>query len=370
MTELQVIEKTDALAVFELSDQDAARAAEIIAEGTSENTARARRSDLRYFSAWAEVTFGRRLPFPVPVSAVVKFVIDHLDGLEAGIDRELVRRGVKAQRGAHKLSTVERRLANLSKAHEAHFERLLDSGISDEQKAELVNPVKAFAVRELLRAARRRAAANGGKPRKVEPLLAEDVERIMDGCSDGLRGLRDAAILAVAFASGGRRRSELCALQVEDLSPVTFPDGSPGYTFTLARSKTDQAGERETPLPVAGRAYEALREWLEASGIKSGPVFRGVDRYGRLRPVLRSGRGVNGQTVANIVKARAQAVGIDPARVSGHSLRRGFMTQGSRAGIAKHDLCALSGHSPAGAVAEGYVQARAVLENPAGRLLG
>jgi hypothetical protein len=55
----------------------------------------------------------------------------------------------------------------------------------------------------------------------------------------------------------------------------------------------------ESSLPVAlARTLLALREWLEAAGIVSGPIFRPIDKSG----TVRSSR-LTCRSVANIVKA-------------------------------------------------------------------
>lgn len=67
------------------------------------------------------------------------------------------------------------------------------------------------------------------------PLLKSDLVKITKNLS-GLIGLRDKAMLPIGF-SGAFRRSELVALQVED---VQFK--SEGVLTQLRRSKTDQNG--------------------------------------------------------------------------------------------------------------------------------
>ena len=52
-----------------------------------------------------------------------------------------------------------------------------------------------------------------------------------------------------------------------------------GFCVTIARSKTDQAGEGcEITIPRGYRLrpVEAVQTWLAAAEISSGPVFRGV----------------------------------------------------------------------------------------------
>src|SRR4029077_2779181 len=98
-------------------------------------------------------------------------------------------------------------------------------------------------------------------------------------CPDNMIGRRDRALLALGFA-GAFRRSELCALQVDDL--VEVPDG---LRVLIRRSKTDQPGEgAEVAIPRGYklRPVEAVQTWLAAAEISAGPVFRAVARGGRV----------------------------------------------------------------------------------------
>lgn len=63
-------------------------------------------------------------------------------------------------------------------------------------------------------------------------------------------------------------------------------------------------------------------ELVDASGIEVGPAFRAVDRHGRMRTTR-----LNDRAVADMIKRRAAAVGLD-GLFAGHSLRSGFATEG------------------------------------------
>jgi len=74
-------------------------------------------------------------------------------------------------------------------------------------------------------------------------------------------------------------------------------------------------------LGVSGAArnrwrVRALRAWLNAARISDGPIFRGVDRHGRLASECLTGR-----SIARIVKRAAGDAGLDADVFSGHSLR-------------------------------------------------
>ncbi len=100
--------------------------------------------------------------------------------------------------------------------------------------------------------------------------------------------LRDRALLLIAFASGGRRRSEVARLWVDDVireAPIPLdpkdPDSPlvPKLAIRLGRTKTT-AAEDDARVVVIGRAAQAVIDWLEAAKIDKGPVFRRIDRWG------------------------------------------------------------------------------------------
>lgn len=313
----------------------------ILEAGTAENTKRAYRGDIEYFMAWASVATGYDMGFPVPVALVVRFITDHLYSMDNSTDKNLVVMGIKARLGTHSISTVSRRISSLSVAHEA-------------QKME--NPCRSQEVKTLLSKARKAATKMGITPQKKKAITKNLLEAIISTCGGSLIDIRDKALLLFAFASGGRRRSEVAKARTDNLTSV---EG--GYVYHMPYSKTDQEGEG-SDLPVLGLAAIALNEWLKASGIKEGYLFRGITKNGKVL------EGISGKTVARIVKKRALMAGLDSSIFGGHSLRSGFITEAGRQGKALADAMALSGHRTI-SVALGYHQAGSVIHNPAARLM-
>ena len=72
----------------------------------------------------------------------------------------------------------------------------------------------------------------------------------------------------------------------------------------------------------------AAQQWRERSGVTEGPIFRPVDRHGRIAPER-----LSAEAVSSIIKQRVGAAGFDPSGYSGHSLRAGFATSAAQAGI-------------------------------------
>jgi hypothetical protein len=96
------------------------------------------------------------------------------------------------------------------------------------------------------------------------------------------------------------------------------------------RSKTNQEGEGETIAIAKGDIAcpaLALREWLDAAGIETGPIFRPINKAGTVATERLTDR-----SVANIVKAYAERAGFDASTFSGHSLRSGFLTSAAAKG--------------------------------------
>jgi integrase len=166
-------------------------------------------------------------------------------------------------------------------------------------------------------------------------------------CPDNMIGKRDRALLCLGFA-GAFRRSELCALDVSDLTEV--PDG---LRILIRRSKGDQEAlgqEVAIPRGYKLRPVEAVQTWLAAAEISGGPVFRAVALGGRISDeVLRP------DGAARIIKRYACRVGLHPAAYSGHSLRSGFLTSAAEAGASIWKLSEVSRHKSLDTL-RGYVR--------------
>jgi integrase len=302
-----VAEQLPAEPVAPLSDT----ARSYASEASAENTRRAYRAAWGDFVEWCEAAGHAYLP-AVP---------------------EVVGSFLAERASTHKVASLTMRLVAISQAHRLAGHRL------DAQHP---------AIRETMKGIRRR---HGTAPiRKA----AADVVVMRDALSElakieGPRALRDRALLLVGFA-GALRRSELVALDVTDLCFV--PEG---MVLTLRRRKTDQEG-RGTEIAIPYGQSErtcpvlALRAWLAAARIASGPVFVSVNRYGtigtaRLSPI----------DVARVMKTAVEAAGADPKDFAGHSLRSGFITSAARAGVAERHIQNQSGHRSL-PVLRGYIR--------------
>jgi len=102
----------------------------------------------------------------------------------------------------------------------------------------------------------RRAGRPSDASRKSAKAVTGDVlAKLLATCAgDGLRDLRDRAILMVAFGSGGRRRSEIAGFRVEQLTSepsIEMPDGPPlpSLAIHLGRTKTTSSEQDNTVRP-------------------------------------------------------------------------------------------------------------------------
>jgi integrase len=327
---LPILHSRPALKPHEVSEVTQRAVDELMREGESKNTMASYRSALRYWAAWFALRYGVQLQLPVPPAAVLQFIVDHAQRttdkglaheLPASIDRALVDAGFKGKKGPIALNTIVHRLAVLSKAHQLH---------------DLKNPTQDPQVRQLLAMTRRAYAKRGALPRKKDALTRDPLEALLATCDESLSGKRDRALLLFGWSSGGRRRSEIAAAHMRFLK--AHPDG--GYSYDLVHSKGNQSGEDrpENEKPVVGAAADALRDWLVASRIEEGPIFRRIRRGGHLCEDA-----LSPAAVREIVKMRCGLAGID-GDYSAHSLRSGFVTEAKLIELPIADAMALSGH--------------------------
>ena len=326
---------------------------ELMHEGESANTRNSYQSAMRYWAAWHVLRLGQPMQLPLTVASVLQFIIDHaqrqtgaglVSEMPADIDEALVAAGYKAKKGPPSHNTLVHRMAVMSKAHQVHS---------------MLNPCQDGAVKELMSRTRKAYARRGELPQKKEALTRDVLEELLTTCDDSLRGQRDRALLLFAWASGGRRRSEVASADMRYLRAV----GDDDFIYTLTHSKTNQSGTDapENHKPVTGRAAQALKSWLQAAEIVEGPIFRRIRKGGHVAEPLTPA------AVRNIVKERCALAGVE-GDFSAHSLRSGFVTEAGRQNVPLPDTMALTGHQSVNTVL-GYYRADTALQNRAARLL-
>jgi integrase len=173
-----------------------------------------------------------------------------------------------------------------------------------------------------------------------DALLTADVVRMLEACPNTLSGLRDKALLGTSFAAA-MRRSESAALQVEDVELNSI-----GMILNIRRSKADQEAEGRKvgikrtlhPDTCPVRAVEA---WIDAAQLRMGALFRAVDHAGRISA------GLHPDSIGYLIKKAAERAGFsaeEVARLAGHSLRAGHVTQATLIDVPDHVIRQRTGH--------------------------
>ncbi|WP_413629926.1 tyrosine-type recombinase/integrase [Novosphingobium sp. JCM 18896] len=213
---------------------------------SSPHSIRALKSDLEAFDLWC-----RKIKRPA-LPATPELVADYLDA--------------RAGQGARPAS-LSRYKASIAKIHQ-----LLD----------LKDPTQTELVKLRLRAIRR---DKGSAQAQARPLrfkgpvrdVAHDsprglnVRALLEACADDLPGLRDRALLSVAYDTG-LRASELVAIDLKHIVDALDPEAR---LLTIPRSKGDPEGEGATAF-LSPRSVRAIAAWTAASRIDAGPLFRRV----------------------------------------------------------------------------------------------
>jgi site-specific recombinase XerD len=205
-------------------------------------------------------------------------------------------------------------------------------------------PTDSEAVKATLRGIRRTV---GVAPRKLAAATAEKVIGMQTLTRRGIIGKRDKALLLLGFSLAARR-SELVSLDFDDITEC--PEG---LRVRIKRSKTDQESQGVTIAVCRGAIacpVKALREYLDAAGITSGPVFVQIRKGGHV-----TDQRLSGEAVRRIVKLYAAKLGLDPKQYGAHSLRAGAITSAASRGASVFKISDVSRHKSIDVLA-GYVR--------------
>ena len=252
--------------------------------------------------------------------------------------------GFCAKHGFHSLPTepkvVSLYLPHLSKNSKISTlrRRLVSIGMVHKLKGHYLDTKHPIIIENLLGIKRVKGSYQKGK----KPILINHLKSIINVIDeqkiDEIKKARDKALLLVVFA-GGFRRTELISIDHEDLEFVTE-----GVKIIVKKSKTDQFGEGMTKgLPYfSNEKYcpvNNLKNFLELSNIKSGPIFRRFAK-GSLLTNYR----LTDQSVVLIIKGYLNLAGIENKNYSGHSLRSGFATVAADSGADERSIMTMTGH--------------------------
>ncbi len=257
---------------------------------------------------------------------------------------EVVRRFVAAEadRGRSP-STIERRVAAIG-----HFHR------AENLVAPAARP-DAGKLRETMAGIRNSRGGKRTRKRAADAAVLTAMLAALPG--DGIRAMRDRAVLAIGMAAA-LRRSELVALTVDDVELV--PEG---LRLMIGRSKTDQEKQGAEVAVLEGtglRPKAHLLAWMAAAGHDQGPLFRRLTRGDEL-----TDDGMSDRAVARLVQAAARKVGLDERQFAGHSLRAGFLTESAARGATIFKMQEVSRHKTVQILSE-YVRSAERFKDHAG----
>jgi site-specific recombinase XerD len=249
---------------------------------TSPHTKRAYGAAVDEFLAW----YAREQPGPLSKAIVQRYKANILEN-----------RGLAA-------SSINTHLAALRKlAAEA-----ADNGLIDAEVAQAVGRVKG-------------ARTHG--VRLGNWLSSEQAQALLDMPDrETLRGLRDAALLAVLLGAG-LRRAEAAGLCIDHLQQR---EGRWVIVDLFGK------GGRVRSVPIAGWVKAAIDRWLSAAGITEGCVFRQVNKGSRIK-----GERITDAGVYAVLKTYAE--------LAPHDLRRTFAQLARKSGCAIEQIQMSLGHA-------------------------
>lgn len=184
-------------------------------------------------------------------------------------------------------STMKKRLAAIRHFHREAGHPPPDTGQTRDEDIRLAHNFATFAEHE-----------SGDLAATLSP-SQKSLLKAVDGST--LAGARDTAM--ILFLSGFDLSREQCsALDVEDIDIA-------GKAVTISLKESESGTEsRPKRIYSSDNATDpaiAIARWLERGNIKSGPLFRSIDRHSNVKGRL------SGRTIYNIVSKHAAAAGLE-----------------------------------------------------------
>ena len=241
----------------------------------SDNTQRAYQTDLRDFQKWCREN--NQSDLPASALTLAAYVTHTAD--------------------THKWASINRRLAAISKSHDLNNVDL---------------PTKDRAFRAVMEGIKR---VNGIRQKQAPAFKMKYFKEIIRNIEvESNATKRDKALLLLGF-TGAFRRSEIVALNIEDLS---FTDE--GVVVSMGKSKTNQYGEYEEKAlfysPEANLCpVRSLKNWIETTKQSAGALFVRVRKGDKITEDR-----LTDKTVNDLVKSYLGE------QYSAHSLRASFIT--------------------------------------------
>ncbi|RKN53600.1 integrase, partial [Streptomyces klenkii] len=188
-----------------------------------------------------------------------------------------------------------------------------------------------------------RLARGRGKAAAATP---EQLRQMAAAVPDSLTGLRDHALWLLAFAVAGRS-AEVSALRGDGIVHVSqgLEVRVPSVKGRPARDVVVGYGKSPDTCPV-----RAWLTWCSAAGIVTGPAFVPIDRWGNI-----GDHALSPAACREIIARNAERAGV-AVRLTGHSMRAGFITTSRVAGKREEKIRAQSGHADNSPVFWGYIR--------------
>jgi integrase len=168
----------------------------------------------------------------------------------------------------------------------------------------------------------------------VAPTIAEDdlpkviapseVERLLNACKLGVRVERRSRAMLECMYLAGLRVSEVCALRPED---VNFTGGFPHLHVEHGK------GNRRRNVPIGPRLRQRLMAWDDERDPDVGTFFH-----------TRPGGPVSTRYMRRVVNRLCERAGLDPMKVSPHTLRHCYATERLESDYTVRDVQQLLGH--------------------------
>jgi len=160
-------------------------------------------------------------------------------------------------------------------------------------------------------------------------LTKEQAQKLLDAPSvETIKGLRDRALLAVMLGCGLRRH------EVADLTFKHIQEREGRWVLVDLVGKRNKV--RSVPMPSWTK--KAIDEWTQAASIKSGRVFRSVNKGDKV-----NGDSMTPQAVRDVVFRYADAVGL--GEIAPHDLRRTFARLAYKGGAGLDQIQLSLGHA-------------------------
>ncbi|MDR6780401.1 site-specific recombinase XerD [Paenibacillus peoriae] len=246
----------------------------------SYSTNRAYASDLADFMDWCDLYGYQSLP---------------------ATDREFSLYIVSLILNGYKTSTIKRRIVAICQAH-------LSSGFLT-PKTSLVNSV--------IIGVNKTYGTDESSKKSINKRM---LNRLIEVLPQNLKGARDKAILLLGY-EGLFNRSELVSINFEDIKFDQYHNLIVHFEKTRSNQRNYKEGTLTLNPNEKNCPVSAVKEWVVKSEIRSGALFRSINKHGHLSDKRLSDKGV-----ALIVKEYVKLAGFSDDLYSSSSLRNRVKT--------------------------------------------